>query len=122
MVKHFVSEERMRIEPVVQGLVSGLLTDGQHPVPVDSTTAVLVRKIDNMPGLMRFGMRMLLFVFDWYGVFRAGRRFQHSSIEVQQLRIGEWAASPIGPCRDMVEFHRKMGVFVALSIESGERP
>ena len=112
----------MRIEPVVQGLVSGLLADGQNPVPVDSTTAVLVRKIDNMPGFMRFGMRLLLFVFDWYGVLRGGRRFQHSTIETQQCRIAEWASSPIGPCRDMVEFHRKMGVFVALSIEAGETP
>jgi len=120
--QHFDFEERMKIEPVVRGLVSGLLADGQHPIPVDTTAAVLVRKIDNMPGLMRFGMRLLLFVFDWYGVLRGGRRFQRSSLEKQRRRIGEWASSPIGPCRDMVEFHRKMGVFVALSIESGETP
>ncbi len=112
----------MRIEPVVRGLVSGLLADGHHPVPVDDTAAVLVRKIDNMPGLMRFGMRVLLWAFDWYGLLRGGRRFHRSSAEKQRKRIEEWSAMPIGPCRDMVEFHRKMGAFVALSLEAGESP
>tara|TARA_B100000530_G_scaffold150615_1_gene94573 strand:+ start:375 stop:716 length:342 start_codon:yes stop_codon:yes gene_type:complete len=112
----------MRIEPVVRGLVNGLLADEQHPVPVDDTAAVLVRKIDNMPGLMRFGMRVLLCVFDWYGLVRGGRRFRASSLPKQRKRIQEWSRMPIGPCRDMVEFHRKMGVFVALSLEGGEHP
>ncbi len=112
----------MRIEPVVRGLVSGLLMDGEHAVPVDDTTAILTRKIDNMPGFMRFGMRLLLFVFDWYGLLRGGRRFRKSSLEKQRRRIAEWASAPIGPCRDMVEFHRKMGAFVALSLEAGEKP
>ena len=112
----------MHIEPVVRGLVSGLLTDGEHPVPVDDTAAILVRKIDNMPGLMRFGMRVLLWVFDWYSLVRGGRRFRVSSLTKQRKRIEEWSRMPIGPCRDMIEFHRKMGVFVALSLESGEEP
>jgi len=112
----------MHIEPVVRGLVSGLLTDGEHPVPVDDTAAILVRKIDNMPGLMRFGMRVLLWVFDWYSLVRGGRRFRGSSLTKQRKRIEEWSRMPIGPCRDMIEFHRKMGVFVALSLESGEEP
>ena len=112
----------MRIERVVRGLVSGLLEDEQHSIPLDDTTAVLVRKIDNMPGLMRFGMRVLLVVFDWYGLLRGGRRFQFCARSKQQRRISEWASAPLGPCRDMVEFHRKMGAFVALSIEAGERP
>lgn len=112
----------MHIEPVVRGLVSGLLADGEHPVPVEDTAAVLVRKIDNMPGLMRFGMRVLLWAFDWYGLIRGGRRFQGSSLVKQRKRIAEWSRMPIGPCRDMIEFHRKMGVFVALSLEGGEHP
>ena len=122
MWKHVAVEERMRIEPVVRGLISGLLEDDSHPIPLDDTAAVLVRKIDNMPGLMRFGMRLLLFVFDWYGVLRNGRRFHKSSSVAQQKRIAEWSAAPVGPCRDMIEFHRKMGAFVALSIEAGECP
>ena len=112
----------MRIDPVVRGLVEGLLVDGQHPVAVDETTAVLVRRIHSMPGLMRFGMRLLLVVFDWYGFFRCGRRFQKCAGPKRQARISEWANAPIGPCRDMVEFHQKMGAFVALSIAAGERP
>ena len=76
----------------------------------------------NMPGLMRFGMRVLLWAFDWYGLIRGGRRFQGSSLDKQRRRIAEWSRMPIGPCRDMIEFHRKMGVFVALSLEGGEHP
>ena len=43
-------------------------------------------------------------------------------LQKQRKRIEEWSRMPIGPCRDMIEFHRKMGVFVALSLESGEEP
>ena len=121
MWEHIELEGGMRIEPVVRGLVSGLIADDQHPIPIDDTTAILVRKIDNMPGLMRFGMRLLLILFDWYGLARGGCRFRNSALEKQKRRIAEWAAAPIGPFRDMVEFHRKMGAFVALSLEEGEQ-
>ena len=110
----------MRIEPVVRGLVEGLLADGQHPVPIDRTAAILVRRIDNMPGLMCFGMRVLLVVFDWYAFFRGGRRFQFCTGAKRTARIREWAHAPLGLARDMIEFHRKMGAFVALSLEEGE--
>ena len=107
----------MQIQPVVQGLVEGLLVDGEQDVAVGQTVDVLVRQIHGMPGLMRFGMCVLLLVFEWYGFLRTGRRFSTLPIERKRRCIAEWARSPIGPCRDMVEFHRKMGTFVALSIE-----
>ena len=107
----------MSIEPIVRGLVEGLLVDDQHQVAVDQTAAVLVRQIHGMPGLMRFGMCVLLIVFDLYGLIRKGRRFRSLTTTDQRGCISEWNSAPIGPCRDMVEFHRKMGTFVALSIE-----
>ena len=110
----------MQIEPIVRGLVEGLLVDDQHNVAVEPTVDVLVRQIRGMPGLMCFGMQVLLLVFDVYGVVRAGRPFRAQTIEEQRKRIAEWATAPIGPCRDMIEFHRKMGTFVALSLEYGE--
>lgn len=113
-----LTKETMSIEPVVRGIVDGLLSDGRAPVAVEETAAVLVRKIDAMPGLMRFGMRVLLVVFDWYGLFRGGARFRASGSTAQRARISEWANAPLGPCRDMVEFHRKMGTFVSMSLES----
>ena len=67
-------------------------------------------------------MRMLLTVFDWYSLLRGGQRFRNSGLSKQRSRIREWATAPLGPCRDMVEFHRKMGAFVALSIEYGDHP
>lgn len=107
----------MTIKPVVHGIVDGLLNDGRSAVPVAQTASILVRKIEAMPGLMRFGMRVLLIAFDWYAVIRAGRRFRFQGSDAQRRRIAEWANAPLGPCRDMVEFHRKMGTFVALSLE-----
>ncbi len=113
----FTIGARMRIEPVVRGLIEGLLVDDQYGVDLERTVAVLVRQIHGMPGLMRFGMCVLLLVFDVYGLFRRGCRFRSQSAEMKRKSIAEWAAAPIGPCRDMVEFHRKMGTFVALSLE-----
>ena len=117
MLHSFQTEGQMQLEPVVRGLVEGLLADDDHDVAVDETAAVLVRQIRGMPGLMNFGMALLLMVFDWYGLLRAGRRFRSLPLEKQRRCISEWGAAPIGPCRDMVEFHRKMGTFVALSFE-----
>ncbi len=110
----------MQIEPIVRGLVQGLLVDDQNEVAVDPTVDVLVRQIRGMPGLMCFGMQVLLFVFDVYGLVRRGRLFRAQGLEEQRKRIAEWAAAPLGPCRDMIEFHRKMGTFVALSLAYGE--
>ena len=117
MLHSLQTEGRMQVKPIVHGLVECLLVDGQNEVDVDQTVSVLVRQIQGMPGLMRFGMCVLLIVFDWYGLLRTGRRFRFLSLERQRKCVSTWASSPIGPCRDMVEFHRKMGTFVALSIE-----
>ena len=117
MFHSFHTGEGMQIGPVVHGLVEGLLVDEQHDVAVSETAALLVRQIYGMPGLMRFGMCVLLVVFDWYACIRTGRRFRSLPIEGKRRCISGWATSPIGPCRDMVEFHRKMGTFVALSLE-----
>ncbi|MGB0640333.1 MAG: hypothetical protein ACPGTU_13410 [Myxococcota bacterium] len=108
----------MRVDSIVQGLVEGLLisSSGGAVIPVAQTTAVLIRKVDQMPRFMRFGMRVLLVVFNYYGVLRAGRRFHTQSIEQKRLRIDEWSRAPLGPCRDMVEFFRKMGTFVCWSL------
>ena len=112
----------MRVDFIVQGLVEGLLipSSGESVVPVVQTTAVLVRKVDQMPRFMRFGMLVLLIVFDLYGVLRTGRRFRTQSLEQKRQRIDEWSRAPLGPCRDMVEFFRKMGTFVCWSLVEEE--
>ena len=108
----------MRVDFIVQGLVEGLLVSsgGEAVIPVEQTTSILVRKVDHMPRFMRFGMYVLLVVFDLYGVLRSGRRFRSQSVEQKRKRIEEWSRSPLGPCRDMVEFFRKMGTFVCWSL------
>ena len=109
--------------PVVRGLVeAGLLEqeadDGVVRARVEQTSAVLDRKIRAMPRFMALGMAVLLWVFDWYGVLRSGRRFRAQPHAARCLRVGEWAASPIGPMRDFVEFFRRMGTFVWFSLEA----
>jgi hypothetical protein len=108
----------MNIEPIVHGLVSGLVGGGEGIRA--QTTAVLVRKVVAMPRFTSFGMTVLLVVFDWYGVLRSGRRFRSMGHASRDARISEWMGAPIGPCRDMIEFVRKMGTFVRYSLEAEE--
>ena len=108
----------MNIEPIVHGLVSGLVGGGEGIRA--QTTAVLVRKVAAMPRFTSFGMTVLLVVFDWYGVLRSGRRFRSLGQASRDARITEWMGAPIGPCRDMIEFVRKMGTFVRYSLEAEE--
>jgi hypothetical protein len=71
-----------------------------------------------MPRFMALGMAVLLWVFDWYGLLRAGRRFRSQALEARRKRVGEWAGAPLGPMRDFVEFFRRMGTFVWFSLEA----
>jgi hypothetical protein len=111
--------------PVVRGLVEAVLleegsTSEQTARRVDATAAVLDRKIRAMPRFMALGMAVLLWVFDWYGVLRAGRRFRSQAHAARRRRVGEWAGAPLGPMRDFVEFFRRMGTFVWFSLEAAE--
>ena len=76
----------MQIEPIVHGLVQGLLVDEQHDVAVDRTVDVLVSQIRGMPRLMCFGMQVLLIVFDVYAILRSGRLFRMLPIDRQRQR------------------------------------
>lgn len=109
--------------PVVRGLVDAVLLDGPAEDAadlqrLDQTATVLDHKIRAMPRFMALGMAVLLWVFDWYGLLRAGRRFRSQTLDCQQMRVGEWARAPIGPMRDFVEFFRRMGTFVWFSLEA----
>ena len=84
--------------PVVRGLVEAVLleegsTSEQTARRVDATAAVLDRKIRAMPRFMALGMAVLLWVFDWYGVLRAGRRFRSQAHAARRRRVGEWAGA-----------------------------
>jgi len=109
--------------PVVRGLVEAVLLEGsahgdEVAARLDQTAAVLTRKIRAMPRFMALGMTVLLWVFDWYGLIRAGRRFRSQAHAARQMRVGEWSRAPIGPMRDFVEFFRRMGTFVWFSLEA----
>lgn len=111
--------------PVVRGLVEAILLEEDASSTevrerLDATAAVLDHKIRAMPRFMALGMAVLLWVFDWYGVLRAGRRFQGQAHAARCKRVGEWSAAPVGPLRDFVEFFRRMGTFVWFSLEAEE--
>jgi hypothetical protein len=109
--------------PVIRGLVEAVLLEqpaeaGAVAERLDQTAVILDQKIRAMPRFMALGMAVLLWVFDWYGLLRGGRRFRSQALEARRKRVGEWAGAPLGPMRDFVEFFRRMGTFVWFSLEA----
>jgi hypothetical protein len=84
------------------------------------TARILEQKISCMPGFARFGMAVLLLVFEWGGLLRNGRRFHRQSAEQRQAQLRRWRDSPLGPCRDLVAFFRRMGTFVWYSLRGAQ--
>ena len=109
----------MEPSPVVVALVLAILIDdpdSSSDGPVTETALVLERKIAGMPTVARVGMGGLIVFFDWWGVLRSGRPFQHQTSAQQHAQLTAWTSSPVGLFRDFVSFFRRMGVFAWYSL------
>ena len=83
---------------------------------LDQTGEVLNQRIRRMPILLRVAMTTAVFVFNGYGLVVSGHLFCDQSEAVQQEQIRQWRHSPVGVCREFVNFFDKMSVFIYLSL------
>jgi hypothetical protein len=105
---------------VVRALVNTIMVEagdtGCGQLTAD-TAIILEQKIARMPGFARFGMGVLLWVFEWGGLLRTGRRFHRQSPVQRAAQLQRWRDSSLAPCRDLVAFFRRMGTFVWFSLD-----
>jgi len=65
----------------------------------------LVSCQEAMPDFLRHPMRLLTWIFDWWGLVSGGRRFQNLDVEHQAAQLDAWRNSRLEFCRNFVRFY-----------------
>ena len=115
-----------RTRPVISGLAFCFVTAalGYKKVsdePLKQATDMMCRRIELMPRTLSIPLVFLTFIFDWYGFFISGRRFQDQVASRQQRQILQWKKSPLGPMREFIKFYEKMVIFIYYSLPDSVR-
>jgi hypothetical protein len=93
------------------------------PAAIGPAVEVMRNKVRSMPPHLGAGMVLFTHVFDAYGLVTGGRPFHSLSEEERRQQLSAWRESPIGFCRDFVDFYEKMGIFSYWSVvEEQEHP
>ncbi|MBL8012246.1 MAG: hypothetical protein JNN05_00215 [Candidatus Omnitrophica bacterium] len=109
------------LRPVSVGLVRAVLlsTMGEdYPLNQESfrmTARYTILKMLGMPAFLRLPMIILTMAFDVCGLLFGGKMFRYLSYEKQRQQFLVWQKSSIGPCRDLIMFYQKMGIFIYFS-------
>ncbi len=101
---------------IVQGILCpAYVSDLEHHIVVQ-TAEKLYRKIMGMPTLLRTLMIMVIYVFNWSGVFGAASFFENQDLTRRQKQLRQWQESKIGSCRDVAAFFTKMTLFIYFTL------
>ena len=83
---------------------------------LESTSAVLLKKIQAMPVWLKFPIVILTFLFNMIGIFSTGCLFEAQSFSRQVKTVGAWQGSPIKLCREFIKFYEKLALFIYYSL------
>ena len=84
-------------------------------VSINKTSSILMGKILLMPRYLGIPMLFLTILFDWYGGFTSGTRFQNQTSLDKSRQVNQWKHCPIGVFRDFVQFHERLTLFIYYS-------
>ncbi|MEL6345210.1 MAG: hypothetical protein AAFV53_19040 [Myxococcota bacterium] len=111
---------RRRAQPAVSSLTEAIVARQAGVVPdaqlSAQTAAAMASRIAQMSPHLQIGMFGLTTAFSAYARARTGQSLRTLSIPQRQQLLDEWRASPIGPCRQFVQFFEKMGSFLYYSL------
>lgn len=83
---------------------------------IESTSLLLLKKIQAMPFWLKFTLLMLTFLFNILGILSTGHLFQNQSFSNQAKTIGLWQDSPVKVCREFIKFYEKLALFIYFSL------
>lgn len=86
----------------------------QHSVDAREIAAEILIRQSVMPPFVRLPIYLLTWLFDWWGLFRGGRRFQAMVGEHRANQILAWKYSRVGLCRNLMRFYESLFLLIAL--------
>ena len=89
---------------------------GGEPQPVWETGVVseIIERQNAMPDYLRFPMRVLTRIFDYWGLVTAGKRFQSLDAAGQARQFDVWKQSRFNVCRNFVRFYESLYLLIVL--------
>ena len=115
-------KEILKMQKIVLGLVRVVVTGSLGPEAfvktscLESTTGLLIGKIQAMPIWLKYPILILTFLFNILGILSAGHLFQAQPFDQQIKTVEAWKNSRIKLCREFVKFYDKLALFIYFSI------
>ena len=103
LVRYFITETIAE-----QGLIDESL--------VQEVGKVLRQKMTVMPFLIRTALIMMTIIFDWSGIFFAGRPFHSQTLDQQRKMVMVYQRSFLQAIAELMRFYKKMSVFIYFSL------
>ncbi|MBT5551174.1 MAG: hypothetical protein HOJ79_11945 [Nitrospina sp.] len=82
---------------------------------INEASSILLGKILLMPRYLGVPMLILIILFDWYGGIISGKRFHNQKYPHKNRQIDQWKHSSVGICRDFIQFHERLTMFIYYS-------
>jgi hypothetical protein len=80
----------------------------------DEIAVEIIERQACMPDYLRFPIRLLTLMFDWFGLLSGGRRFQSKGAPARLAQLNSWKYSSVGACRNFVRFYESLFLLIAL--------
>jgi len=74
----------------------------------------IIERQNAMPDYLRFPMRLLTRIFDFWGLVAAGSRFQNLDPASQSRMFDAWKKSRFNVCRNFVRFYESLYLLIVL--------
>jgi hypothetical protein len=114
------------MDKIVQSIVHILITQALAPFDaneklLDETGLFLCQKIKRMPLSVRIPVYISTFIFDWAGIFYAGRRFSVQDRKQQEKMLQAAGQSAWYPLKQFLRFYQKLSVYIYYSLATETR-
>ena len=112
---------RRRFEATVSALcyeLSFAQAEGAPPLlgpPYNDIVRFVLVQHGNMPGFLGSAIQAATIFFDLFAIPFSGSSFHALPPDRRRLRVTAWAASPLGPFRDIIKFYNSLVILALYS-------
>ena len=86
----------------------------KNSVKETGVVSEIIERQNSMPDYLRFPMRALTRIFDYWGLVVSGKRFQNLDPAAQARLFDAWKKSRFNVCRNFVRFYESLYLLIVL--------
>ena len=88
--------------------------EGQDSARESGVVSQIIERQNAMPDYLRFPMRVLTRIFDFWGLVVCGHRFQNLDPAEQARMFDAWKKSRFNVCRNFARFYESLYLLIVL--------